>query len=276
MTVSHPPPEPDDEPFEEPPRAPTQAAWDAMSAAERDAAVEALPDYIPWEEIGMPEGDPHFDAKDDGRDVIRRFFQQQRRSVYVSAELAVYYPDEKRFSPDLLVVLDIDPHPRMKWVVSAEGKGLDWALEVAVASSSESDRETNKSRYARLGIPEYFVYDHRRSTVRGWHLPPGGARTYVPITPRAGRVPSEVLGLELAAVGERLRFYLGNTEIQPSREILDVLEARIDELHAALDGVRLRAVERRTRADEERSRADAAEARVRALETELARLRGGT
>lgn len=269
MTVSHPPPDPDDEPFEEPPRAPSQATWDAMSAAERAAAVEALPDYIPWEEIGMPEGDPHFDAKDDGRDVIRGFFQRLRRSVYVAAELAVYYPDERRFSPDLLAVLDVDPHPRMKWVVSAEGKGLDWALEVVVAGNRKKDHESNVYRYARLGIPEYFVYDHRRSTVRGWRLPPGGARIYVPITPRAGRVPSEVLGLELAAVGKRLRFYLGNTEIQPSREIVDVLEARIDELDGALD-------EERSRADEERSRAEAAEARARALEAELARLRAGS
>lgn len=276
MTLSHPPPEHDDEHLEDPPRAPSQAAWDAMGDAERAAAVEALPDYIPWEEIGMPEGDPHFDAKDDGRDVIRGFFQRLRRGVYVAAELAVYYPDERRFSPDLLAVLDVDPHPRMKWVVSAEGKGLDWALEVVVAGDRKKDHESNVYRYARLGIPEYFVYDHRRSTVRGWRLPPGGARIYVPITPRAGRVPSEVLGLDLAAVGKRLRFYFGNTEIHPSREIVDVLEARIDELDGALDEERSRADEERTRADEERSRADAAEARARALEAELARLRGGT
>lgn len=185
--------------------------------------------------------------------------------MYVTAELAVYYPDERRFSPDLLAVLDVDPHPRMKWVVSAEGKGLDWALDVAVASRSEEDHESNVYRYARLGIPEYFVYDHRRSTVRGWRLPPIGARIYVPIAPHAGRVRSEVLGLELAVIGTRLRFILGDTELRPSREILDVLEARIDEFHGA-----------RLCAHEQRTRADAAEARASALEAELARLRGGT
>jgi hypothetical protein len=40
-------------------------------------------------------------------------------------------------------------------VVSAEGKGLDWVLEVHVGGDRKKDAERNVARYARLGIPEY-------------------------------------------------------------------------------------------------------------------------
>ncbi|MEZ4406878.1 MAG: Uma2 family endonuclease [Polyangiales bacterium] len=266
--------------FSDIPRAPTQAAWDAMTDAQRAAVVETLPDYISWEEIGMPEGDPHFNAKRDTADVIRGFFQRVGRGVYVGVELAVYYPDEPRFSPDVFVALDVEDRERMKWVVSAEGKGLDLALEVLVAGRRKKDNETNVSRYARLGIPEYFVYDHRRATVRGWRLPSSGARVYEPIAVRSGRLRSEVLGLDIAVVQRRLRFFYGNAELRTLSEIVERLETQVEDLSGAVEDERTRADEERTRADEERTRADeeraareAAEAQVAALREEIERLR---
>ena len=41
----------------------------------------------------------------------------------------MYYPGERMFSPDLIAVVDVDPHPRDHWSVSAEGRGLDVARE---------------------------------------------------------------------------------------------------------------------------------------------------
>jgi len=68
-------------------------------------------------------------------------------------ELPTYYPAEPRFAPDLLVVLDVEDVDRDKWVVSAEGKGLDWALELHVGGDRKKDAERNVARYERLGIP---------------------------------------------------------------------------------------------------------------------------
>ncbi|ADO74957.1 Uma2 family endonuclease [Stigmatella aurantiaca] len=136
------------------PRAPTQQAWESMSAQERARAVAALPGEVTWEEMAPPEGDRHFQAKVRALDALKGYFTRQRRKVYLAAELPVYYPGEKRFATDLLAVLDVEPHERDKWVVSAEGKGLNFVLEVHVGGDRKKDASLNVERYARLGIPE--------------------------------------------------------------------------------------------------------------------------
>ena len=55
-------------------------------------------------------------------------------------------------APDLLAVRDVETHPRQKWVVSHEGKGLEWVMEVHVGGDRKKDAEYNVERYARLGI----------------------------------------------------------------------------------------------------------------------------
>ena len=138
-----------------------------MSSAQRAAVVDALPAEIPWWECGAPEGDEHFDAKAEGLDTLRRYYRHLNRRIYLAAELATYYPDEPRFSPDLLAVADVDPHTRGKWVVSAEGKGLDLVIEVLAMGSRAKDLRTNVARYAALGIPEYFVFDVLKKQLHG-------------------------------------------------------------------------------------------------------------
>lgn len=167
------------------PRAPPQAVWDALTPAERRDVVASLPNEVSIEEMA-PEGDPHRKAKEGPLDALRRFFERIGRKVYLSSELAVYYPDERRFVPDVLTVLDVDPHDRMKWVVGAERKGLDLVMEVHVEGDKARDHERNVERYARLGIPEYFIFDRGRLRLKAFRLRPGG-RTYDPIVPQGGR-----------------------------------------------------------------------------------------
>lgn len=112
------------------------------------------------------------------------------------------------FCPDVLAVRDVESYPRDKWVVSAEGKGLELILEVHVLGDRAKDFETNVKRYARLGVPEYFAFDRNRMRLAGWRLPDPEARSYVPIVPQAGRFASAILGLELALEQDRIRFYL--------------------------------------------------------------------
>ena len=94
-----------------------------MDEATRARVVEALPSE--WEELLPPEGDEHREGTADALDALRAFFRSSGRRVYVSSNLGIYYPGEARFAPDLLAVVDVEPHKREKWVVSAEGKGLD-------------------------------------------------------------------------------------------------------------------------------------------------------
>ena len=202
-----------------------------MTPRERRAVVDSLPDYIPWEESCMPEGDPHFEPKAEGRETLRTYFERSDRRLYVSAELPVYYPDEARFSPDLLAVRDVDVHPRKKWVVSDEGKGLDWVLEIVVSGNRRKDLEENVARYARLLIPEYFVFDRERRVLRGWVLADPKIGIYRPIVPQRGVFHSAVLGLDLKLDGDRLRFCQGSAMIlMTPAEVILHLEQEVTDL----------------------------------------------
>ena len=183
---------------EDDPRAPSEEQWAAMSSAERARVVADLPSEFPLSEAAPPEGDPHFDAVVAVRDVLRGFFGRTGRRIYVANDLPVYYPAERMFAPDVMAVVDVSTHAREHWTVSAEGKGLDVALEILWSGRRAKDLKENVERYARLGIPEYFVFDRKRLRLHGHRLAEPSARSYVPVLPQGGRLRSDVLGLELA------------------------------------------------------------------------------
>src|SRR5205807_606247 len=108
---------------------------------------------------------PHKQAKGEVVDTLSLHFGSTGRVIYLAEDMAVLYPGEEAFSPDVLAVLDVpqqDDDPRMAWVVTEERRGLDLALEVLHRGNRDKDLVGNVDRYARLGIPEYFVYDRMR------------------------------------------------------------------------------------------------------------------
>jgi Uma2 family endonuclease len=231
-----------------------------MSPEERARVVEELPAEVTWDEMAMPEGDLHSQAKIEAVPTLRDYFSRQRRRVYIGTELPVYYPAERRFAPDLVAVRDVETHLRNKWVVSHEGKGLDWVLEIHVGGDRKKDAEYNVSRYARLGIPEYFIFDRARVELLGYRLPRAGAREYVPMKPRKGLYISRCLGLELRLEDERLRFYGPNV-------LLDA-----EEMSAYWEQLAHR---QQQRADEEARLRQKAQRKVAELQAELERLERG-
>lgn len=248
------------------PRAPTHEEWSKLTEAQRAEVVSALPDEVTEAELSPPEGDAHFSAKVSALDVLRGFFGRLRRSVYLASELPVYYPGERRFAPDLLAVIDVPSHARGKWMVSAEGKGLDLVLEVHVGGDRRKDAERNVAWFARLGIREYFILDVARSEVLGFRLASPTSQAYEPILPEGGRLPSSVLGLDLEAGDGRLLFYNGNALLLDTTELLAHAHRRVDR------EIELRKEETRLRQEETRRREEA-EARIAALEAELRELK---
>lgn len=265
-----------------------------MSPEEQARVYAALPGWVTDAEMSPPEGDRHFLPKVRALDTLKGHFGRERRRVYLACELPVYYPDERRFAPDLLVVLDADSHVRDKWMVSAEGKGLDVVFEVHVGGARKKDAVRNVERYARLRIPEYFIYDGGRQTLWGYRLASPRARKYVPINPVEGRLPSERLGMELQVEEGRLRFYENNVQLPESAELIDQLhklaeglqrrakrrgrnlkkEARLREeaQQRLAEETRLRQEESRRREEESRRREEA-EQQLKQLKAELARLK---
>jgi Uma2 family endonuclease len=249
-----------------------------MGSEERARVVESLPGEVTWDEMALPEGDRHFRAKVRTLDVLEGYFSRQRRKMYLGAELPVYYPGERRFAPDLLAVLDVPTHERDKWVVSHEGRGLDWVLEVHVGGDRKKDAEYNVERYARLGIPEYFIYDRARQKLEGYRLPQPGARRYERMEAKQGRYMSEVLGLELEVAGEQLRLWAGNALLLESGELLARMQALLEEVQQRADEearqreeAERRLEEEARRREEEVRRREEAERRLAELQAELAR-----
>jgi hypothetical protein len=144
------------------PRAPPTEVWARLSERERQLVLDALPSEIV--SALPPEGDAHRKASQGPLGALDEFFKRTGRRVYLSSNLAVYYPGERMFAPDLIAVLDVEPGDRDSWVVDAEGKGLDFVLEILLRGDARKDLHKNVQRYAALGIQEYFVFDRRRSS----------------------------------------------------------------------------------------------------------------
>jgi Uma2 family endonuclease len=210
-----------------------------------------------------PEGDPHFNAKAKTKATLDDFFRRIGRRIYVSSELAVFYPGKERFSPDVLAVLDVEPHDREKWVVSAEGKGLDLVIEVYYRGSKTRDFKTKVEMYAELGITEYFIFDRRNLSLRGYRLPQaeeGRAAkpdVYEAIAPQGGVYPSQVLGLDLMVEGSKLRFLYGMAEVPEAEELVGKLQSKMDDLLARAEEAEKRAAAETERAAAEAERASA-------------------
>jgi len=251
------------------PRAPSREEWATMTAEERRGVLLALPTDFP--RAYPPEGDRHRLPKERALEALREHFRRTRRRVYLSSELPVYYPSERVFGPDVLAVLDVEPHLRESWVVDHEQRGLDFVLEVHVSGRRSKDLEENVVRYARLGIPEYFVYEPLRARVLGYRLVAGRA-DYQPIVPQEGRWASAVLGLDLMVENGRVRFFSGSAPLPEAEELIvklgamiDGIVAREDDLARELEAERRRANEADSRANEADSRAKRLAERLRAL-----------
>jgi hypothetical protein len=256
------------------PRAPPQELWDRMTPEERARIVASLPSKFPVPESAPPEGDPHFEAKVRTREVLGGFFSRIGGKAYLACELPIYYPGEPMFAPDVIAVMNVEPYSRMSWVVDAERKGVDFALEVHVAGERRKALEKNVMRYARLGIREYFLFDRGRLRLSGWRLDEG-RRDYRPIPPQRGFYPSEVLGMELQLENERLRFYHGRAPLPEAEELISTLERLVDGVEQRRTELEQQlAEESRLRAEESRRREEA-ERRLAAALAELEHLRQG-
>jgi hypothetical protein len=210
------------------PRAPTADVWDRMNEYQRARVLDTLPSEFEPSEQFMPEGDLHYETLFLTREALRRHFGKLERRIYVAANMAVYYPGEAMFSPDVFAVLDVAPLERLSWNVSREGKGLDLALEIRVAGSRHKDTVKNVSRYAQLGIREYFVCELPTQDLKGYRLA-GTVGGYTPMLPHRRRMHSKVLGLELAIEDGRLRFFYADASLPYTDELIARLDAAVEQ-----------------------------------------------
>jgi hypothetical protein len=249
------------------PRAPTQAEWDAMTPSEQRKAAEALPTWVPPEESGAMDGDRHAKVCASVRSALQGYFAATGQTVYVSGEIAVYFPGALRVSPDVFVVRDATPGARDSWIVTREGRAPSWVLEVVVLGHRDKDLVHHPVQYAAHGIREYFVFDLRTRRLHGWRLNDPAIAMYTPIVPQLGRYRSEVLGLDLTLDGENVRLYHGTARLLDADEIAEELRDRLNDeqmLRAEAEEAKLQAEEAKLQAEEAKLQAE--EAKLQAEE----------
>jgi Uma2 family endonuclease len=216
------------------PDSPTFEQWAGMTGEERRRYYASIPQDPPPFEVHPPEGLGHDLPTRRGMEALEQYFRKRGRHIFLASDLHVIYPNESSFAPDLIAVLDVQKEPDEElpaWVVAAEGRGIDVALEVHVSGNRNKDAVENVERYARLGIREYFLFDRPRERLFGWRLPSENATTYQHILPQEGALHCEVLDLDLRLVNGRLRFFSGTGELPAAGELI----ARLDKLVAALE-----------------------------------------
>ncbi|MEZ4407754.1 MAG: Uma2 family endonuclease [Polyangiales bacterium] len=197
---------------------PDEETWAGLPPAERERVIERIVDVLEEYRAAMSEGVRHFRRKAGAGADLDAHFRRAGRGVFVACELAVFYPAEPVIVPDVLAVMDCDPDIEPEsWVVQDQGRGIDVIVEVRNLGKKHKDIVDNVRDYARRRVPEYFSFHCRTGQLRGWRLTEPGARVYQPIVPQGGYLRSEVLGLELAVVDLRLRFY-ANQALVPTEE----------------------------------------------------------
>lgn len=250
-----------------------------MSDFERNRYIASIPGNPEFTEAAPPEGLAHDRAARRSRESLEHFFRKRGRQVFIASNLRVIYPGEPAFAPDLLAVLDVaksEDDELPAWVVVQEKRGLDFVLEIHVSGDRRKDGVTNVERYARLGIPEYFLYDRPGRRLLGWRLPKGGARTYQPLLPQLGRLASQVLDLDLGLLDGRLRFFMGTTELPDAAELVGRLDTLVSHIETRLEDAQRQLAMLEVAREEEQRRREDAERRVCELQAELDRLKKPT
>ena len=131
--------------------------------------------------------------------------------------------------PDMLIAFGVDAAAIAAtngYVIDEVGKPPDFVLEVASASTGRRDYTVKRIRYARLGVLEYWRFDHTGG--RFHNAPLAGDRLvnghYEPIateTDEQGRIwgHSAALGLWLCWDAGRLRFHDGVRFLEDPSEL---------------------------------------------------------
>ncbi|MDE0423468.1 MAG: Uma2 family endonuclease [Candidatus Poribacteria bacterium] len=184
--------------------------------------------------------------------------------VHVCGNMFLYYEEgnpRKVISPDVFMVRGVSKKDLRTYKTWEQQPYLDFVLELASPSTFTRDFAEKKTIYEQiLRVKEYYIYDpyHEiQPSFIGFRLIEG---SYEEIEFVEGRLPSEVLGLDLGEHDGVLRLYdpVARAWLGPSRERLAEAETRVSEAE--------------TRIEQEARARQAAEAELEKLRETLKRL----
>ncbi|HET6884536.1 MAG TPA: Uma2 family endonuclease [Pirellulales bacterium] len=161
----------------------------------------------------MAETPVHGDAMIHLDQVLRRWFADEP-NVYIGRNMMLYYEEgdpRKHVSPDVFLTIGVAKEPQrdayFTWLEG--GRAPDLVVEITSKSTRKEDEVKKYALYQGvLHVKEYFLFDPRgeyiKPRLKGYRLQ---GEQYLPIDEIAGRLPSQVLGLDFAADGQMLQLY---------------------------------------------------------------------
>jgi Uma2 family endonuclease len=212
----------------------------AVKNLEPSAALYSV-DHLP-ESDGKPMGETskHVMLIVEALNALQGHFRDDPQ-MFIIGNVFVYFLDEddklSRVEPDIFVVRGVGREDRRVYAVEREGKPPELVIEFTSKKTRKADQFKKKEAYAYLGVKEYFLFDpfgeYLRPRLQGFRLIAG---EYIPIAGSKSRLLSEVLELELAAEGSRLRFW--NPRLQQRLRTHEESEAELARLRAELHRLR--------------------------------------
>lgn len=128
-----------------------------------------------------------------------------RRDVYVGGDMFLYYEKGNPAAckaPDVMYIKGVrGNHERRSFRTWEEGVAPTVIFEITSSGTRRKDQVSKPRVYARLGVPEYFIFDPEREylspPLQGFRLK---GKRYVAIGPdRQGRLISDHLAMAVAA-----------------------------------------------------------------------------
>jgi len=207
-------------------------------ALERDANLYTIADLPESDGKPMAETHKHVLQMVAALNALRWHFRDDTQ-LYLIGNMFVYFLDNlgtlRRVSPDIFAVRGVSTEARRVYAVEKEGKAPDLVIEFTSGKTKKNDTIKKPKIYSWLGVQEYFLFDplgdYLKPRLIGYELKGG---EYARMQMKSGRLHSKVLGVELVADGDDLRFYdpqtekwlLTHEEAQAARQIAEAQAQR--------------------------------------------------
>lgn len=224
--------------------------------------TSAAAEEVVYPESGPPVMESQINAEQRWDTICTLRDRLRDEDIYVWGDLFLYYQrgnPQAVVGPDVFAVPGVGKHPRATYLLWEEVVAPGFVLEITSPTTHRQDTGFKRDLYASLGVLEYFLYDPfgrlLRPRLQGYRLQEG---RYRPLAASpAGRLRSEVLGLELGVHDDWLRVWD------------DDQKAWLPKFTDAADAARMA----QAQAAQAQAQAQIAEARTVELEAEVARLR---
>ncbi|MEN9223319.1 MAG: Uma2 family endonuclease [Thermostichus sp. BF3_bins_97] len=173
---------------------------------------------------------------------ILQYWWRDRQDFYISGNLTVYYNTQQLktrdfLGPDVFVVLGTEKKDRRSWAIWDEGgKYPDVVIELLSPSTARVDKGAKKTLYQDIWrLPEYFWFDPYTLELAGFRRINGRYQEIA--ATEAGRLPSQVLGLQLGIHEGKLRWFTAEGELIPLPE--EAERQRAEQLQQELEQLKI-------------------------------------